>query len=357
MNVIGVDCHKAMHAAVVVNAHGQACGERRCANTRQGWEALIAWAAEQDDEVVWAIEGSGQYGRGLAQVLVRQGAVVWEVNPRLTAQARGQGRIRGKNDRVDAVSIARVAQREGTTLPQVQVDDASAVIAVHVAARERLLGDLTAMRNQLHQHLVQLEPIRTGAWPRLTSVRGVMALRDLAVPGGDALVAVHALQVRLLAERMLLAMEQIDRLTHEIEEHSRAWTGPLQAIVGVGPLTAGMLAGHLGGRAFASDAHLAMYAGIAPLEASSAGHTRHRLNRTGNRHLNAIVHRIALSQCRHSPQARAYLAKKRGEGKTREEAVRCLKRLLIRCIYTAWNQCQVPQVDPSFPETPASIDT
>jgi transposase len=206
------------------------------------------------------------------------------------------------------------------------------------------VADLTALRNQLHQQLVQLEPARQGRWPRLTQARGLTQLSTLTVPDGNALLAAHALQVRLLATRMLLLMAQIETLTQEIETVGAGWTEPLQEIVGVDPLTAGMLAAHLGGRVFTSDAHLAMYAGVAPLEASSAGHVRHRLNRTGNRHLNAILHRIALSQSRHSVQACTYLARKRGEGKTRTEAFRCLKRLLARVILTAWRQCQVPRL-------------
>jgi transposase len=73
---------------------------------------------------------------------------------------------------------------------------------------------------------------------------------------------------------------------------------------------------------FRSDAQLAAYAGVAPLEASSAGRVRHRLDRDGNRRLNAILHRMAVAQARSSPAARAYLA--------RREAIRALKRFLVR---------------------------
>ena len=108
----------------------------------------------------------------------------------------------------------------------------------------------------------------------------------------------------------------------------------------MGPLTAGTLAGILGcGQRFASEAHLAAYAGVAPLEASSAGGVRHRLNRGGNRRLNAVVHRIALTQARCDPNAAAYLARRRAEGKTLREAVRALKRFIIRAIWRHWQDC------------------
>ena len=67
---------------------------------------------------------------------------------------------------------------------------------------------------------------------------------------------------------------------------------------------------------------------------------RHRLNRTGNRRLNAILFRIALTQARRSPQARTYLARRVAEGKTKREAIRALKRFLARAVWRQWQLCQ-----------------
>jgi len=343
MPVIGVDCHKTVHAAVAIDAQGQDLGQWRGPNTVAGWQDLVAWATEHGADPVWGIEGSGQYGRGLAQVVVQTGHAVHEVNPRLTAAMRRSSRARGKSDRLDARAIARVVQQD-PSLPVVRAEDATAVLAVQVSARDGLVGEITALRNRLAQHLVQLAPVHDLPWPPLTKRTAVATLVDLRVPDADALMQAHASQVRLLVARILLAMDQVAALTAEITRLSAGWTAPLLAIVGVGPLTAGMVAAHLGGKTFATDAQLAMYAGVAPLDASSGHQTRHRLNRTGNRHLNAILHRIALTQSRTSPQATAYLAKKQAEGKTRTEAFRCLKRFLARAVLTAWNHCPVPSL-------------
>ena len=100
-------------------------------------------------------------------------------------------------------------------------------------------------------------------------------------------------------------------------------------------LTAAKLIGETAGvNRFASEAQLAMHAGAAPLPASSGKKQRHRLNRSGNRQLNCALHRIAVSQSRHHPPARAYLARKEAEGKTRKEALRC-QRHLARTVYRA----------------------
>ena len=84
---------------------------------------------------------------------------------------------------------------------------------------------------------------------------------------------------------------------------------------------------------FPSDAQLARHAGVAPLDASSGKHQRHRLDRGGNRQLNCALHRIAITQGRVHPPARAYLERKQTEGKSRREAIRCLKRQLARTVY------------------------
>jgi transposase len=140
------------------------------------------------------------------------------------------------------------------------------------------------------------------------------------------------------------ACTQARELAAQIGTLAAAAYAPLTTICGVDLLTAGALAGLLGpGRRFASDAQLAAYAGVAPLEASSAERVRHRLNRGGNRQLNAILYRIAVTQARCSPAAQAYLARRVSEGKTKREALRALKRFIVRAIWRQWERCQGTQ--------------
>ena len=84
---------------------------------------------------------------------------------------------------------------------------------------------------------------------------------------------------------------------------------------------------------FPTAAAFAANNGTAPIPASSGRTDRHRLNRGGNRRLNRALYVIALTQSRHEPRAVAYLDKKRAEGKTRREALRCLKRQLSDTVY------------------------
>ncbi len=107
---------------------------------------------------------------------------------------------------------------------------------------------------------------------------------------------------------------------------------------GCGVLTAAKLLAETAGAArFGTDAKLARLAGVAPIPASSGKRVRHRLDRGGNRQLNCALHRIAVTQGRVHPPARDYLAKKQSEGKSRIEAIRCLKRHLARRVWKLWS--------------------
>jgi transposase len=153
---------------------------------------------------------------------------------------------------------------------------------------------------------------------------------------------VRAAAVRRLAERLILALDHEKELAVEIRQAAKASFSPLTKLCGVNFLTAGRLAAILGpGNRFASDAQLAAYAGVAPLEASSAGKTRHRLNRGGNRRLNHVLYFIVLTQAHHLPEAKAYLDRRVSEGKSRREAHRALKRFVIRAFWKLWQECQV----------------
>ena len=347
MITIGVDAHKGVHMAVAVDVAGREVARWRGPNSAAGWQELAAWAGALDDARRWGIEGAWNYGRGLAQHLVEAGAEVYEVNPRWTAGGRRGARRRDKSDRLDARAVALLVAREAATLPVVAAEDDTVVLELLVTEREGALAEATRLRNQLHQLLLQLDPEYKRHLPALTSQAGLRAAEGYTATGASPVQHQRAGAVRRLAQRLRLALAQAKELAAQIGALAATRFAPLTAICGVGVLTAGALAGILGpGRRFASDAQLAAYAGVAPLEASSAERVRHRLNRTGNRRLNAILYRIALTQARRSPQARAYLARRTGEGKTKREAVRALKRFLARSIWRQWQRClQAPASD------------
>ena len=337
---IGVDAHKTLHVAHAVDGTGQQLGEWRGPNSIAGWRDLARWATELGEERQWGIEGAWSYGRGLAQELVASGETVYDINPRWTAVRRRGARTPGKTDKLDARAVALLVHQEAGTLPRVFPDDQTALLELLTTEREGAVSEATRLRNQIHALLMQIDPEYQERLPSLQTQAAMAALLEYPSPGTTALQEVRVAAVRRLAQRLHLALAQVDDLEAQIKQLAEASFSPLTRLCGVNLLTAGTLAAILGpGNRFATDAQLAAYAGVAPLEASSAGRVRHRLNRGGNRRLNAVLYRIVLTQAHYLPEARAYLDRRVSEGKTRREAHRALRRFVARAIWRLWQEC------------------
>lgn len=139
-----------------------------------------------------------------------------------------------------------------------------------------------------------------------------------------------------LVERIRQLTGRINQLERDITKQVEPRSEQLRCIVGVGGLTAAKLVGHTGGaRRFGRSARFAMHTGVAPIPVWSGSQTRHRLNRGGNRQLNAAIHRVAVTQLRAHPPARTLVDRRIAAGKTRSEALRVLKRHLADVIYAA----------------------
>jgi len=145
------------------------------------------------------------------------------------------------------------------------------------------------------------------------------------------------------AELAELRLARLEVLANEIAERrerlAAALAGShaaLTAISGVGPLTAARLLGEtVMYAAFHSAAAFAMASGVAPIPASSGNTQRVRLSCRGNRQLNRALFTVAFTQARCSAPARTYMERKRAEGKSWNEAMRCLKRHLADVVYRA----------------------
>ena len=353
MLTLGVDAHKQIHVAIAVDDVGREFGRWRGQNSPEGWGELAAWAQELDEARQWGIEGAWNYGRGLAQFLVDAGEIVYEVNARWTAEGRRRARRPGKTDPLDARAVALFVRQEAPNLPRVTTDDVTAILDLLTSQRESLVVETTRLRNQLHALLLQIDPQYKDRLPGLETKAALAALETYEAADPAPLQRERAAIVRQVARRLRLAVDQAAELGRQVRTHTKnAGFSSLTSIEGVGLLLAGTLAGILGpGIRFTSDAQLAAYAGVAPLEASSAGLVRHRLNRGGNRRLNSVLHMIALTQLRSWEPARKYVAKRLAEGKTKREAMRALKRFLARAVWNAWKKCIASQKDRASAES------
>jgi transposase len=344
---VGVDAHKRLNVAVALDEQGHELANWRGRNSAQAWVIFRSWLEELGPVRRIGIEGAWSLGRGLAQHLVEQGETVFEVNSRWTADGRRRARKTDKNDRLDARAVATFLMLEGDKLQPIMAEDESTVLGLLANEREAAVGEATRVRNQLHALLHKLDPEYEAKLPRLTSQAGVTALLEYPQSGDSAVARERAASVRRLAGRLSLIMAQVKEVSARIRALAAARFEPLTRMCGVDLLMAGLVAGELGpGMRFVNDAQLASFAGVAPIEASSAGRTRHRLSRGGNRRLNAYLYRIALTQAHYSPEARSYLARRVSEGKTRREALRALKRYIARALFRLWRECQEKPVPP-----------
>jgi transposase len=329
--VIGVDPHKQTHTAAAVDAAlGELRGERTVRARRVGHEQLLEWARGLASERLWALEDCRHVSVSLERFLLASGERVVRVPPRLMAGARRSARQRGKSDAIDALAVARAALRE-PALPSARLEGREREIRLLLDHREDLVTERTRIQQRLRWHLHELDP-------ELELPPGCLDRRCWLDRIGRRLARrTQTVQVRI-ARELIVRCRALSRRERALERELRplvqAQAPALLELPGCRVLTAAKLVGETAGvDRFAGDAQLAMHAGAAPLPASSGKSSRHRLNRSGNRQLNCALHRIAVTQGRHHPPARAYLARKEAEGKSRKEALRCLKRHLARSVY------------------------
>ena len=329
MIVIGLDVHKQSVTAVAVDEAGRPLSEKVI---RVGSEELLGWAAALDAERLWAVEDCRQLTGWLERQLLGVGEELVRVPPKLTVPERRAGRTRGKSDPIDALAIARAALREPDLARPRAGEQVLRDLKLLVDHRDDLVDQRRRCQQRLRWHLHALDP--TFEVP----LRKLSRPSELERVGRWLARQAKQMQVRL-ARELVTSCRSLNRtiteLDQELERRAAELAPALLELPGCAGVTAAKLLAEIGPLdRFRSDAQLARHGGVAPLEASSGRTQRHRLDRGGNRQLNAALYRIAITQARVHPAARVYLERKQADGKSRREAIRCLKRQLARSVYT-----------------------
>ncbi|MGH3135998.1 MAG: IS110 family transposase [Gaiellaceae bacterium] len=328
MIVIGVDVHKQSVTAVAADEVGRVVDERTVAS---GSDELLEWAASLGEQRMWALEDCRRLTRWLERQLLAAGEELVRVPPKLMAPERRHGRARGKSDPIDALAVARAAIREPTLSRPRPDEEPYRELKLLVDHRDAIVDERRRVHQRLRWHLHQLDP--TYEVPLRMLARSL----HLERVGRWLARQDQELQVRL-ARELVSSCRRLNReiaeLDQELEQRTAVLAPALLDLPGCGAITAAKLLAEIGPvDRFTSDAQLARHSGVAPLEASSGRVQRHRLDRGGTRQLNSALYRIAITQARIHEPARAYLERKRTEGKSRREAIRCLKRLLVRAVF------------------------
>ena len=340
--VIGIDPHKKTHTAVAAAESGRPLGDITVVARHKGHEHLLEWARALDVERVFALEDCRHVSGSLERFLIERGEKVLRVPPKMMAGARRSARVAGKSDPIDALAVAQAALRT-PDLPEAFLEGPERELRMLLDHREDLVNERTRIEGRLRWHLHDIDPTISVPLRSLGAFKWLDKLEELLTKREQTVQVEIA---RELIEDCYRLSRRANRLQKRIEQLVAEHHAPLLEIPGVAALTAAKLVGEIAGvHRFATDAKLAVHAGVAPLQASSGDRQRHRLNRRGNRQLNAAFHRIAITQNRCHEPARLYVERKMSEGKTKREAIRCLKRQLVRVVFNTLKTHDIPSTE------------
>lgn len=345
--VAGIDTHTDTHTLAILTPTGGAVLTATFNADAAGYAELIDQMRAAGEVSVVGVEGTNSYGAGLTRALTAAGYQVAEV----LRPARRVRRMHGKSDPIDAIEAARSVLADDGVSEAKDTNTVSESLRFLLVARARLVSAATAVSNSLLSLLVTApEPTRakyrglstTVLVARLSAARPAPDLQD---PGTAAVQA-----MRTLARAHQDATAKAGQLKEQMHQLLQAHYPQLLAIYGAGTVSAAQLAVTAGGNPhrIRNEAAFANLCGVAPIPASSGRTNRHRLNRGGDRRGNSALYRIALSRSQHDPRTREYIDRRRSQGKSDREVMRCLKRAIAREAYKALTTEQKPAERPDF---------
>jgi transposase len=330
--VVGVDTHRDQHVlAVVVASSGAVIAQRSVRSNARGYAEALRFAGDHAPAGrIWAVEGAGHYGAGFARYLSSRGETVHEAG----RTARGERRLQGKDDLLDAIRVARSALAStARALPR--AGERQEALRLLLLARRSAVDVRRVAIVQLRSVIVTAPESLRDELRRLPLgelLRRCSRFRRSSSRTPDELAII--LVLRSLARRIEAATEEARELEREILGHVRALVPELLNEAGVGPIVAAQLIVTWSHRdRVRNEAAFARLAGVAPLPASSGQTIRHRLSRGGDRQLNRALHTVILHRRHHDPATRDYIARRLTEGKSTRDATRILKRYLARHLY------------------------
>ncbi|MFI6079008.1 IS110 family transposase [Actinoplanes sp. NPDC051343] len=331
--VVGVDTHTDTHAAALVDALGDVHAQIEVSADPDGYARLLAWAGEHlpaGQRMFWAVEGTRAHGHGLTRMLQAAGHQVIEAVP----PVRGSRRRGGKSDRLDAIHAARTALvNDHPSTPR--ADGPREALRLLVTTRQHYSTTRTATINVFKSVILGATELREQLrrLPTTAQVRTVLTLPEPDT--ADVEERVRLQQLKILAQTIADLDAVLAANYQQLENLVRQLCPALLELPGVGPHSAAVaLTAWSHHSRLRDEAAFAALAGAAPLPASSGRHQRHRLNRGGDRTLNAALHTIVTTRRRMKHTATStYIARRTAEGLTPKEILRCLKRYTARQLF------------------------
>lgn len=327
----GVDTHKDVHVAAVVDQTGRILGVESFANDTKGFRKMAAWMARHGQIERVGIEGTGSYGAGLSRHFTSVGVEVLEV----CRHDRQRRRMKGKSDTVDAEAAARAAlARDMVATPKTGTGSIEAIRALRVP-RNSAMKARTQVANQIHT-LIDTAPAHLREQLRGRKIAALVDEMARWRPGSptDPTTA-HRYALRTLARRWQQLSDELAELDGHLAELVQRCAPELIAVRGVGIETAATLLVAAGDNPerLHHERGFAALCGVSPVDRSSGRQRHHSLNRGGNRDANRALWRITLVRMHCDPNTRAYVERRTKDGKSKKAIMRCLKRYIAREIY------------------------
>jgi transposase len=336
----GVDTHKDLHVAAVVDELDRVLGSRCFPTTRQGYKQMLAWMRSFGSLQRVGVEATGTYGAGLLRYLQHASVEVLEV----TTPDTHDRRKRGKNDDLDAQNAAHAAFAGRRTVTPKSRDGLIESLRVLKACRKTAVAARRVALQMIHNTIVCAPDELREALRNMTRMQ---LIRMLAAWRPDLtdyrnVVSAYRITLKSLARRYLELHDEIADLdamiTAIVDELAPALVA--RNSVGHGCAAQLLLTAGANPERLRSEAGFAALCGVSPVPASSGKTARHRLNRGGDRAANSALHIIAIGRLRTDARTKAYVAKRIAEGHSKLEAIRCLKRYIAREVFTLIAQRQ-----------------
>jgi transposase len=334
--IVGVDSHKEMHQAAVLDVNGALLGNERFAASSAGYRELEAWLATLGDVDRVGMECTGSYAAGLARYLSERDIPVFEVN---TSHKAVRAR-RGKDDPIDAEMAARkVLSGEAHAKVKDTTGDIESIRLLKVA-RESAVKARTVALLQIRDVLITApaelrECIESAGGPRHRVNRAMLLRPDPDRLGEPTQAAKLAL--RQLSRRVKALDEEIRGVDVHLTKLVTRCAPRLLECQGVGIQHAAQLLVTAGQNIerIDNEGAFARLCGVAPIPISSGKTNRNRLHRGGNRQANKALHLIAVARLRLDPRSQVYMARRQAEGLSKRDVLRCLKRFIAREVFNA----------------------
>jgi transposase len=327
----GVDTHLDVHVAAALDEHGRLLGTESFETTAVGYRRLTVWLQGFGPVARVGVEGTGSYGAGLTRHLHQERIAVVEVD-RPNRQRR---RRKGKSDPEDAISAAHAAHSgDATGLAKTRDGDVESMRVLRVA-RISARNSRTQALNQMRS-LVSTAPDELRDELRSLNVYRLLERTSSYRPGAKRdVVSLTKFALRTLARRAIDLEAEITEIDAILKPLVKQTAPELVAQQGVGTDVASALLVAAGDNPerLRNEAAFAHLCGTSPIDASSGKQQRHRLNRSGDRQANAALWHVVLTRMVSDPRTIEYFARRMKEGKTKKEAMRCLKRYVARELF------------------------